>query len=171
MNTELLLQVEKPFLRSFPKFNVGDTIAVKSKFKEGKKMRMQTFKGIVIAIKGSGLRTTFTIRKISYGIGVEKIMPLHSPVIEKIEVLKHGAVRKSKLYYMRKRIGKRALKVTEGKAHGAKLLEAEVIVPEEGKENGDDKIVKEAIQDKSAESDDKKNEKGKTAADQQKEKK
>ena len=121
MNTELLLKIEQPFLRKFPEFRVGDTIAVKTKFTEGKKSRVQTFKGIVLAIKGSGIRKTFTIRKISHGVGVEKIIPLHSPTIEKIEVLKHGKVTKAKIYYMRKRIGKRALKIAEG-----------VFVPETG---------------------------------------
>ena len=171
MNTELLLKVEKPYLRNFPRFNVGDTIAVKSKFKEGMKLRMQTFKGIVISLKGSGLRTTFTIRKISYGIGVEKIMPLHSPVIEKIEILKQGKVRKAKLYYMRKRIGKKALKVTESKARAAKIVEADLAVPEEGKVNNSGEIITEPIQDKSAKLDEEKNEKGKTPAKQQKENK
>lgn len=105
--------IEKKYLKKLPKFNVGDTIAVTTLIREGDKHRNQTFKGIVMSINGSGIRKTFTVRKISMGVGVEKIIPVNSPNITKLEVIKRGDVRKSKIYYMRKRIGKRALKVGE----------------------------------------------------------
>jgi large subunit ribosomal protein L19 len=115
MNTQVLEKVEKPYMKKkFPPFAPGDTVSVHTIIREGDKQRIQVFTGIVIAIKGSGLRKTFTVRKISYGIGVEKIFPLHSPNIEKIELVKKGKVRRSKLYYMRDRIGKRALKIKRG---------------------------------------------------------
>jgi len=113
MNTELLKIVEKTFIKKVQKFNVGDTISVNTIVREGDKNRIQIFKGIVMAIKGSGLRQMFTIRKISSGVGVEKIFPMNSTNIESIEVHKKGDVRRAKLYYMRGRIGKRAMKINE----------------------------------------------------------
>lgn len=117
MNTQLLNKVESKVIESkkLTPFSAGDTIAVKSIIREGDKQRTQTFTGIVIAIKGSGIRKTFTIRKISFGIGVEKIIPLYSPNIESIELIKKGKVRRSKLYYMRNRIGRQATKIKSGK--------------------------------------------------------
>ncbi len=91
-----------------PEFRPGDTVRVHHRIKEGDKERVQVFEGVVIKIKRGGPRTTFTVRKISYGIGVEKIFPLHSPVIEKIEVKQRGKVRRAKLYYLRQRVGKSA---------------------------------------------------------------
>jgi large subunit ribosomal protein L19 len=117
MDTKILKTVEKEYYRNDPySFKVGDTIAVHNLIREGDKTRTQIFKGVVIAKKNSGLRSTFTVRKISDGIGVEKIFPLHSPNVENIEVLKEGKVRKSKLYYMRKRIGRAAVKVKAKKS-------------------------------------------------------
>ena len=89
-------------------FKAGDTITVYYKIKEGEKERIQFFKGDVIQIKGSGLTETFTIRKISNGVGVERIFPINSPVIEKIEVNKQGKVRRARIFYQRKRTGKSA---------------------------------------------------------------
>lgn len=89
-------------------FNVGDTVRVHVKVKEGNRERIQVFEGIVIARKGGGLSETFTVRRISYGVGVERVFPLHSPVIDKIEVVRKGRVRRAKLYYLRKRVGKAA---------------------------------------------------------------
>jgi len=89
-------------------FRPGDTIRVHHRIREGDKERVQVFEGVVIKIKQAGPRTTFTVRKISYGVGVEKIFPLHSPVIEKVELRQKGKVRRSKLYYLRERIGKEA---------------------------------------------------------------
>ena len=89
-------------------FSVGDTVKVFFKIVEGTTERIQAFEGIVIANNNSGIRKTFTVRKISYGVGVEKIFPVHSPRIEKIEVLRRGRVRRAKLNYMRERTGKAA---------------------------------------------------------------
>ena len=93
-------------------FSVGDTVKVFFKIVEGTTERVQVFEGIVIAKNNSGVRKTFTVRKISYGVGVERIFPMHSPRIEKIEVVRRGRVRIAKLYYLRSRVGK-AAKVKE----------------------------------------------------------
>lgn len=93
-----------------PDFSVGDVVEVHSKIKEGDKERIQVFKGLVIAKRGQGINRTFTVRKISYGIGVEKIFPQFSPNVIKIKIVKHGTVKRSKLYYLRQRVGKAALK-------------------------------------------------------------
>ena len=92
--------------------SVGDTVKVFLKIVEGTTERVQVFEGIVIAKNNSGVRKTFTVRKISYGVGVERIFPMHSPRIEKIEVVRRGRVRRAKLYYLRSRVGK-AAKVKE----------------------------------------------------------
>ena len=94
-------------------FKVGDGVRVHTKVREGDKERVQVFAGVVIAHKGSGIHETFTVRRISYGEGVERIFPLHSPFIQKIEVERAGKVHKAKLYYLRKRIGKTATKVEQ----------------------------------------------------------
>lgn len=107
--SDILLDVEKPFLRKdVPSFAPGDSVRVHVKVREGEKERIQVFAGVVIARRGGGARETFAVRKISSGIGVERIFPLHSPVIDKIEVDRKGAVRRAKLYYLRERRGKRA---------------------------------------------------------------
>ncbi len=93
------------------KFNVGDTVDVSYKIEEGGKSRIQKFRGIVIAKKGSGSKKTFTVRKISQGVGVERIFPCNSPNIANVKVIKTAKVRRSKIYYMRKRTGKAASKV------------------------------------------------------------
>ena len=93
-------------------FSVGDTVKVFFKIVEGTTERIQVFEGIVIAKNNSGIRKTFTVRKISYGVGVERIFPMHSPRIEKIDVVRRGRVRRAKLYYLRDRVGK-AAKVKE----------------------------------------------------------
>jgi large subunit ribosomal protein L19 len=94
-------------------FKVGDTIKVYSRIKEADRERIQMFSGIVINKQGRGIAETFTVRRISYGEGVERIFPLHSPFIQKIEVERAGNVHRAKLYYLRKRIGKTATKVAE----------------------------------------------------------
>lgn len=117
MNTQLLQKIEKDHIRTdLPTFQVGDTIKLFTKIIEGEKQRIQAFEGIIIARKGAGTRATFTIRRISKGIGVEKIIPINSPNIAKIEVLKQGYVRRAKLYYMRERIGKKSMFIKAAKA-------------------------------------------------------
>jgi large subunit ribosomal protein L19 len=107
--SDILLDVEKAALRKdVPSFAPGDSVRVHVKVREGEKERIQVFAGVVIARRGGGARETFTVRKISSGIGVERIFPLHSPVIDKIEVDRKGAVRRAKLYYLRERKGKAA---------------------------------------------------------------
>ena len=95
-----------------PVVTVGDTVRVHLKVKEGNRERIQIFEGTVIAKKHGGIEETFTVRRISYGIGVEKVFPVHAPSIEKIETVRHGKVRRAKLYYLRDRVGK-AAKVKE----------------------------------------------------------
>jgi large subunit ribosomal protein L19 len=105
-----------------PDFSVGDTIKVLTKIPEGDKVRLHPFEGVVIAKQGSGLHTNFTVRKISYGEGVERVFPLYTPSIARIEVIKKGKVRRAKLYYLRGKVGKRATKIEnkEEKESGAK---------------------------------------------------
>jgi large subunit ribosomal protein L19 len=91
-----------------PEFEIGDTVRVNLKIKEGDKERLQPFEGIVIARKNAGSRSNFTVRKVSYGIGVERIIPLHGPVLESLKVLRRGNVRRAKLYYLRDLRGKAA---------------------------------------------------------------
>ena len=99
--------VEKKFLKKdLPLFSVGDTLKVYVKVAEGDKTRLQAFEGTVIARKGSGTRESFTLRRISFGEGVERSFPLHSPFLERIEVVKRGKTRRAKLYYLRKKVGK-----------------------------------------------------------------
>ena len=104
-----LLNLERPYLKDdIPDFRAGDTVRVHVRVVEGNKERIQVFLGVVIARKGGGSRETFTVRKISGGIGVERVFPLHSPTIEKIEVVRRGKVRRAKLYYLRELRGKAA---------------------------------------------------------------
>ena len=91
-----------------PDFGAGDTLKVHVRVVEGNRKRIQLFEGVVIKRQGSGIRETFTVRKLSFGVGVERTFPLHSPIIDRIEVAPRGAVRRAKLYYLRDRIGKRA---------------------------------------------------------------
>ena len=108
-------QIEKEQLRSdLASFNIGDTVRVMVKVKEGEKERIQAYEGVVIAKKGSSIRETFTVRRVSFGIGVERTFPLHSPRIDKILVVRKGKVRRAKIYYIRNLSGK-AAKVKEDK--------------------------------------------------------
>lgn len=101
--------VEQPQLRDgIPDFGPGDTVRVNFKIREGNKIRVQPFEGVVIAIRRRGLGSTFTVRRISFGYGVERIFPFHSPLIEGVQVLRRGRVRRAKLYYLRERKGKAA---------------------------------------------------------------
>ncbi len=104
-----LVEIERSYLRQeVPEFRPGDTVRVHVRVVEGDKERLQAFQGVVVARKGSGTREMFTVRKISSGIGVERIFPLHAPVVDRIEVVRRGRVRRAKLYYLRELRGKAA---------------------------------------------------------------
>ncbi len=106
---DLIKEVEKQTIKEgLPSFGPGDTVKVHVKVIEGARERTQAFEGVVIRRQGSGARETFTVRRVTFGIGVERIFPVHSPSISKIEVVKKGRVRRAKLYYLRKRTGKAA---------------------------------------------------------------
>lgn len=105
--------IESQYLKKeLPKFNVGDTVRILTKTYEGQdKVRLHPFEGVVIAKGGQGINASFTVRKVSYGEGIERVFPLHSPNIERIEVIKSGKVKRAKLYYLRGKVGKRATKI------------------------------------------------------------
>jgi large subunit ribosomal protein L19 len=106
---DLLRAVDNSQMRTdLPRFRPGDTVRVHVKIKEGDKYRIQVFEGVVIVQKNNGISSTFTVRKVSFGYGIERIFPLHSPIIEKLEVVKSGKVRRARLYYLRGRRGKAA---------------------------------------------------------------
>jgi len=110
---DIIKAIEQEQLKTdLPELKIGDYLRVHVKIKEGNRERIQVFEGTLIAMKGEGLKETFTVRRISYGVGVEKIFLLHSPNIEKIEIVRRGKVRRAKLYYLRERVGK-ASKVKE----------------------------------------------------------
>ena len=109
MTNQLIQEINKASLRDdIPDFQPGDTVNVHVRVVEGNKERVQQFKGVVIKRQGSGLRETFTVRKVSFGVGVERTFPVHSPIVAKIEVVSRGDVRRAKLYYLRDRVGKAA---------------------------------------------------------------
>ena len=117
--------IEKPFLRSdIPDFRPGDTVKVHVRVVEGNRERVQVFQGVVIRRQNGGLRETFTVRKISFGVGVERTFPVHSPSIAKLELVSHGAVRRAKLYYLRELRGKKA-RIKERRIDDAKLAAME----------------------------------------------
>ena len=106
---ELLKQFSEKYMKEqAPSVNVGDTVRVHIRVKEGSRERIQVFEGTVIAKKHGGIEETITLRRISYGVGVEKVFPLHSPSIDTIQVVRNGSVRRAKLYYLRGRVGKSA---------------------------------------------------------------
>ena len=102
------IETQKEWLRSVPPFRPGDTLRVNVRVKEGDKERLQAFEGMVIAKRGGGISETFTVRKISAGVGVERLFPLHSPTIASVELVRRGRVRRAKLYYLRALSGKAA---------------------------------------------------------------
>lgn len=113
MNIEIIRKIDQNNMKTEkPKFDVGDTVRVHFKVVEGKRERIQIFEGVVLKKQNGGISETFTVRKISYGIGVERTFPIHSPKIEKVEVVRRGKVRRARLHYIRDRIGK-ATKVKE----------------------------------------------------------
>ena len=114
MNTTILSKFEKDFIKlERNDVSVGDTVKVHTKIVEGDKERIQIFQGLVMERSHSGIRETFTVRKLSKNVGVERIFPLHSPRIDKIEIIRKGKVKKAKLHYLRDRVGKKALFVKE----------------------------------------------------------
>ena len=120
MSQALFDKIESEQFRKQPaKFNVGDSVRVHTKVVEGDKERIQIFSGVVIGRRGRGLNSTFTVRRISYGEGVERVFPVHSPRVEKVEVERQGNVRRAKLTYLRKRLGKGATLVREKETRAA----------------------------------------------------
>ena len=93
---------------NLPEINSGDSVKVNVKVSEGNRERIQTFEGVVISINGTGLSRTITVRKLSFGVGVERIFPVHAPIVDSVEIIRKGKVRRSKLYYLRDRVGKSA---------------------------------------------------------------
>ena len=124
MSQALFDKIESEQLRAEPlRFKAGDIVKVHTTVKEGGKERTQVFQGIVLGIRGRGLNATFTVRRISYGEGVEKIFPVNSPNVQKVEVERAGKVRRAKLNYLRKRIGKRATLVPEDRGRNSEDVE------------------------------------------------
>ena len=110
---DLIENIEKDYLKQdLPDFNSGDTVKVNVKVSEGNRERIQTFEGVIIAINNVGINKSITVRKLSFGVGVERIFPVHAPIIDSIEVIRKGKVRRSKLYYLRDRVGK-SVKIKE----------------------------------------------------------
>ncbi|MFA4966865.1 MAG: 50S ribosomal protein L19 [Candidatus Margulisiibacteriota bacterium] len=115
---KIIDEIEKEQMKkNVPAFKVGDTVKISSKIVEGGKERLQAFEGIVIKRQGTAARETFTVRKIVMGIGVEKIFPVNSPAVEKIQIVRSGKVRRAKLYYMRKLIGSAATRIEEAESN------------------------------------------------------
>ena len=108
----LKLMTEGQIKQDFPKFNIGDTVRVDVKIKEGSRERIQAFEGTVIARSDTATSETYTLRRVAYGVGVERVFPVHSPNVAKVELVRNGKVRRAKLYYLRDRVGK-AAKVKE----------------------------------------------------------
>jgi large subunit ribosomal protein L19 len=119
----IIESIERAQLRKVPRFKAGDTVRVHFQVIEGSRRRVQVYEGIVLKRQGSGVRETFTVRKQSFGVGVERTFPLHSPKIEKIEVMAIGDVNRAKLYYLRERVGKKARVREKRYGHGAALPE------------------------------------------------
>ena len=106
---DLINNIESEYLKdNLPDFKSGDTVKVNVKVIEGNRERIQTFEGVIIATNGAGVNKTITVRKLSFGVGVERIFPVHAPIVDSIEVVRKGKVRRSKLYYLRDRVGKSA---------------------------------------------------------------
>ena len=120
-------ETEKEWTRSVPPFRAGDTVRVNVRVKEGDKERLQAFEGVCIARRGRGVSATFTVHKISNGVGVERIFPVHSPMISEVAVVRRGRVRRAKLYYLRAAVGAKASRI---RGHRA------VVVPVEGSSEG-----------------------------------
>ena len=134
MNTKIIELTTKSLKKDVPNIRVGDTVKVTVKIKEGTKERNQNFEGVIIKIKGSSINKTFTVRRVFQGVGVERVFFLHSPKIEKVQVLKSSKVRKAKLYYLRERTGK-ATRLKQSRTFSPGNKTNEVIkeeIPQEG---------------------------------------
>ena len=147
MDKKINLVTAGQIRNDIPEFHIGDTIAITVNVIEGDKERIQIFKGIVMGIKGGGISKTFRVRKISNGVGVERIFPINSPRIAKIEVLKSGSVRRAKLYYLRGLTGKAATKIKEkkkiGKVSETIIADKEPVISETVKQT--DTVKEEAV--------------------------
>src|SRR4051794_29172200 len=148
--------LEKRDLKQRPKFGAGDRVRVHFQVVEGNRKRTQVFEGIVIKRQGSGVRETFTVRKQSFGVGVERTFPLHSPKIERIEVAARGDVRRAKLYYLRERVG-RASRVRERRWSGAEeviqpglIAEEGAMPPDDAPRPGEDELAEQATAEEAA---------------------
>ena len=143
---DILKSIEHEQLKNkIPELRIGNTVRVHVRIKEGNKERIQVFEGIIIKKQGGGINATFTVRRISYGVGVEKTFLVHSPMIEKVEVVRVGKARRAKLYYLRDRVGKAAK--TKEKV-GARIENKEIIVKEEvvpGESTAEDVVTEEAV--------------------------
>jgi large subunit ribosomal protein L19 len=141
MRNRILDKIESEQFKKHSPFKVGDAVRVHTRIREGDKERIQIFAGIVIARKGAGINETFTVRRIASGVGVERVFPMHTPFIEKVEVERPGDVRRAKLYYLRNRVGKQAMRVDEAEGveaapkskSAAKGKKEEVAEPAEAK--------------------------------------
>ena len=149
---DIIKSIEHEQLKSkIPDLKVGNTVRVHAKIKEGNKERIQVFEGIIIKVQGKGVNKTFTVRKISYGVGVEKTFLVHSPLVEKVELVRVGKARRAKLFYLRDRIGK-AAKTRE--IAGARIEDKEIVikgdeVPTEG--SAEENVAEEAVEEVKAE--------------------
>lgn len=142
MDRNIIKKIEEASYKKRPDIKIGDHVKLYLKIKDEKKERIQQFKGVVISMTGSGLNRNIVVRKISYGVGVEKIVPLHSPILDKVEVVKRGSVRRAKLFYLRDRVGRKALKIDNVKDI---YLTDEEEVPVEGEPIEDVEIVSEEV--------------------------
>lgn len=142
MDRNIIKKIEEASYKKRPDIKIGDHVKLYLKIKDEKKERIQQFKGVVISMTGSGLNRNIVVRKISYGVGVEKIVPLHSPILDKVEVVKRGSVRRAKLFYLRDRVGRKALKIDNVKDI---YLTDEEEVPVEGEPIEDVEIISEKV--------------------------
>ena len=141
---DIIKSIEHEQLKNkIPELRIGNTVKVHVKIKEGNKERIQVFEGIIIKKQGGGVNQTFTVRKISYGVGVEKTFLIHSPLVEKVEVVRVGKARRAKLYYLRDRVGK-ASKTKE--LVGARIENREIIVKEEVVETPVEEVAEEVVE-------------------------
>lgn len=130
MNITILNAIEKPQMKqNIPSFRVGDTVKVHAKVVEGDKERIQIFEGVVIGRQGSGARESVRVRKLSYGVGVERLFPVHSPMVDKIELAKQGKVRRAKLYFLRELRGKAARIKEKERVYAAAVVADQKVEP------------------------------------------